>query len=204
MNMGAFLLQKEGDIMGKKLAEMTLEELWQLFPIALTAPNPKWAEQYRETEERLAALLHDWHPTFHHIGSTAVNGIWAKPIVDVLAAFGTKEELQSAADCLETAGFRVMSREENRISLNEGYTEEGFAEKVYHIHLRLRGDQDEVYFRDYLNAHPETAKEYEALKLRLWKQYEYNRDAYTDAKTSFIQRYTELAKVENDDSRRLL
>ena len=55
------------------------------------------------------------------------------------------------------------------------------------------------YFRDYLNEHLAVAKEYEALKLRLWKQYEHNRDAYTDAKTDFISKWTAVARREYGD-----
>ena len=87
-----------------------------------------------------------------------------------------------------------MSASENRISLNKGYTPNGFAKKVFHLHLRLEDDADEIYFRDYLNSHPDVAKEYEELKLQLWKEYEHNRDAYTNAKTQFVKKYTNLAK----------
>ena len=76
---------------------------------------------------------------------------------------------------------------------------QGFAERVFHLHLRLLGDNDELYFRDYLLAHPDIAQAYERLKLSLWKQYEYDRDSYTEAKTDFIRRYTELAKKEFKD-----
>ncbi len=100
------------------------------------------------------------------------------------------------AHILEQNGFVIMSMKEKRISLNKGYTETGFADKVYHIHLRYAGDNDELYFRDYLNEHPDVAKEYETLKLRLWKQYEHNRDAYTDAKTDFISKWTAEARKE--------
>ncbi|WP_352403239.1 GrpB family protein, partial [Kandleria vitulina] len=72
----------------------------------------------------------------------------------------------------------------------------GFAKKVYHIHLRYIGDNDELYFRDYMNDHPDIAKDYEALKLSLWKKYKHNRDAYTNAKTSFIKKWTTVAKEE--------
>ena len=89
-----------------------------------------------------------------------------------------------------------MSDETSRISLNKGYTPDGFADKVYHVHLRYAGDNNELYFRDYLNEHPDVAKEYEALKLRLWKQFEHNRDAYTDAKTEFITKWTTKARKE--------
>ena len=63
-------------------------------------------------------------------------------------------------------------------------------------HLRLVGDNDELYFRDYLNDHPQTAKEYEALKLRLWKEFEHDRDAYTEAKTDFIKVVTAKGRQE--------
>jgi GrpB-like predicted nucleotidyltransferase (UPF0157 family) len=87
-----------------------------------------------------------------------------------------------------------MSESERRISLNKGYTENGFAEKVFHLHLRYVGDNHELYFRDFLNENPVTAKEYEKLKLCLWKRYEHDRDGYTEAKTAFVLAYTKKAK----------
>jgi len=183
--------------MRKKLSEMTTEELWQLFPIALTEHKQSWAAQYREMEERLRALLAAYRIVrISHIGSTAVDGIWAKDIVDILVELAAEEDMEAAAGELEKLGFIRMSSSEGRCSFNRGYTEEGFAEKVYHLHLRYEGDNDEVCFRDYLREHPLIAKEYEALKLRLWKQYEHDRDGYTDAKSAFIRRYTQEAKKE--------
>ena len=96
----------------------------------------------------------------------------------------------NAARILEKNGYLIMSQSPTRISLNKGYTEAGFAERVFHIHLRTYGDCDEIYFRDYLNTHADIAKQYEALKLDLWKRYEHDRDGYTAAKTDFIKRYT--------------
>lgn len=183
--------------MHRKLTEMTTEELWQLFPIALTEHKQSWAAQYREMEERLRAGLSAYRIVrISHIGSTAVDGIWAKDIVDILVELAAEENMEAAAGELEKLGFIRMSSSEGRCSFNRGYTEEGFAEKVYHLHLRYEGDNDEVYFRDYLRAHPLIAKEYEALKLRLWKQYEHDRDGYTAAKSAFIRRYTQEAKNE--------
>ncbi len=89
-----------------------------------------------------------------------------------------------------------MSAEPNRISLNFGYTEQGFGEKAYHLHIRFKGDNDELYFRDYLNEFPEISKLYEQLKLGLWKEYEHNRDGYTYAKTEFVNSYTKEAKAK--------
>ncbi len=186
-----------GGSMGKELSDMTLEELWELFPIFLVEHNDAWHQQYKEMEVRLNELLSDCSiERIGHIGSTAVDGIWAKNIVDILVELPGQSDLEKAAERLERSGFTMMSDEGERISLNLGYTKDGFAEKVYHVHLRLAGDNDELYFRDYLNAHPQTAKEYEALKLSLWGQFEHDRDAYTEAKTEFIKTVTARAREE--------
>ena len=66
--------------------------------------------------------------------------------------------------------------------------------KLYFLIFLSKGDNDELYFRDYLNEHPQIAKEYEALKLELWKRCEHDRDAYTDAKTAFIRKLTAEAR----------
>ena len=103
--------------------------------------------------------------------------------------------MQSVSDVLESHGYICIKIEsDDRRSFNKGYTPEGFAEKVFHLHLRREGDNDEICFCDYLNDHPDIAKEYEELKLKLWKKYEHDRDAYTDQKTEFVRKYTEIAK----------
>ncbi len=179
----------------KNLSEMTLEELWALFPIFLTAHKDCWAENYREMEAYLRAGLHGIPIVrISHIGSTAIRNIWAKDIVDILLEVAPGENLAAIAKAIEKIGFTKMSAAENRYSFNWGYTEEGFGEKVYHLHLRYAGDHDELYFRDYMNDHPKDAKAYETLKLELWKKYEHDRDGYTDAKTAFVEKYTEAGK----------
>jgi len=183
--------------MEKELSEMTLEELWELFPIFLVEHIDKWADDYKEIEILLQNLFAGFPiHRISHIGSTTIKVIWAKNIVDVLVEIPESNSLKDMARILEQNGFTIMSARVDRISLNKGYTKNGFADKVYHIHLRYAGDNDELYFRDYLNDHPEVAKEYEILKLQLWKQYEHNRDAYTNAKTDFISRWTAEARKE--------
>jgi len=179
--------------MGRSLSEMTLEELWQLFPIVLKDPDPSWRQWYIEEMVLLQGLLPEG-TCISHIGSTAIDGIWAKPIVDILAEIPEGISLATAGIKLPEGGYRCMSRSDTRRSYNKGYTEEGFAQRVFHLHLRSAGDHDELYFRDYLNDHPAIAKEYEQLKLRLWKAYEHNRDGYTAAKTAFVARCTVAAK----------
>lgn len=193
-------LMKQKTAIRKKLSEMSKEELWELFPIVLSAHRTDWKKWYEDELCLLRKILPEekvWR--ISHIGSTSVDTIWAKPIVDILveAAAGC------GADCMQTIkeillqnGYLCMSEDGGRISLNKGYTEEGFAERVYHLHLRRTGDNDELYFRDYLIEHPETAKEYENLKMGLWKQFEHDRDGYTEKKGGFVQKHTLQAKAE--------
>lgn len=180
--------------MSKPLSEMTLDELWQLFPIQLTAHQPDWAAWYREEETSLVRVLPE-NSILHHIGSTAIPGIWAKPIIDILAEVDLRE-FEAVKPLIAGCGYLCMSQDEVRMDFNKGYTPDGFTEKVFHLHLRGYGDRDELYFRDYLNQQSEIAKQYEALKLSLWKQFEHDRDGYTNAKTDFVRRYTQEAKSQ--------
>lgn len=166
---------------------MTLEELWELFPIELVPHNEYWAEWAEDEIANLAGLLSDFSPRISHIGSTAVPGIYAKPIIDILVEMPEGSDWNEACKNLESAGYICMSASESRMSFNKGYTPEGYAEKVFHIHLHTNGDNDEIFFRDYLISHPEAAKEYESLKLSLLPAYRHNRDGYTDAKTQFVK-----------------
>ena len=180
--------------MHKSLSEMTLDELWQLFPIVLAEHDPRWADWYQAEETRIRSFVQTDAVRFSHIGSTAVSGIWAKPIVDILLEVPKDASMESLKTVLECNGYTCMSETENRKSFNRGYTAEGFAQQVFHLHLRYFGDHDELYFRDYLNDNPGIAKTYETLKRSLWKKYEHDRNAYTDAKTDFIKTHTALAK----------
>lgn len=182
--------------MRKDLSEMSLEELWELFPILLSEPNNKWGSWYEEEKKYIMSFLHNKDLKIHHIGSTAIKNIWAKPIIDILIEIPENISMEQIKRELTGNGYICMSEEENRKSFNKGYTSEGFAEKVFHVHLRYFGDNSEIYFRDYMNNNPALAKEYEKLKLSLWKKYEHDRDAYTDAKSDFVRKYTECAKKE--------
>ena len=180
--------------MTKPLSAMTLEELWQLFPIFLTEHKEIWAAWYEEERRRLLGFLPQKEVRISHIGSTAIHGIWAKPIIDILVELPPSVPMEDVKAILTQNGYTCMSEEPGRLSFNRGYTPEGFAQRVFHLHLRHAGDNDELYFRDYMNDNPNLAKEYEALKRSLWKRFEHDRDGYTLAKTDFIKAHTAQAK----------
>ena len=174
----------------KPLSEMTLEELWQLFPIILSEHDPDWAEYYKEEnalpEKQFDRLL----VRISHISSTAVEGLIAKPTVDILLEVDTAASPDEVRQIAEACGYTVMAESiapEYRLDLCKGYTPQGFAEKVFHLHIRHSGDWDEIVFRDYLRRNPCKAEEYAELKMELQKRFKHNRDAYTEAKGEFIR-----------------
>ncbi len=180
----------------KPLDTMTLAELWQLFPIILTQHQPQWKEWAENEIHNLSEILSAYSPILNHIGSTAINSIQSKPIIDILVEISPDVDWQSVKAELETAGYICMSSTKNRMGFNKGYTPDGYAEKVFHVHIHAIGDNDEIIFRDYLNRHSDVAREYEALKLSLLPQFKNDRDRYTDAKTDFIKGVLYGAKNE--------
>lgn len=129
--------------MEKKISEMSLEELWKLFPIYLTEHQPYWKEWYTEEENFLKNRVSGIE-RISHIGSTAVSSIWAKPIIDILVEVSEDDKLANYKEIIMKSGYICMSETFDRISFNKGYTEKGFAEKVFHLHLRHVGDNDEL------------------------------------------------------------
>lgn len=180
--------------MEKSLSKMTIEELWKLFPVFLTPPNKEWKVWYGEEEKTLEeSLPMKQIIRISHIGSTSIDRIWAKPIIDILLEISVDADFKTIKNNIIGSGYICMCESLGRASFNKGYTIDGFAGRVFHLHLRYSGDNDELYYRDYLVENPDIAKEYEILKLDLWKRYEHNRDAYTEAKTDMVKSYTEMA-----------
>ncbi len=189
--------------MEKALSEMTLEELWELFPIILRAHNPEYKEWYLKEKENIENVVGVKEiERINHIGSSAVEGLIAKPIIDILLEVDSNSDIDNLKSKLENAGWTLMSSEKEpdlKMFFNKGYTPNGFAERVFHLHVRFLGDWDELYFRDYLMLHKEVANKYEKLKKKLKKKYEHNRDGYTEAKTEFIKKWTKRARREFPD-----
>lgn len=193
--------------MGKQLSELTLEELWELFPIVLKEYCPAYLKWYEEEKEAVLKSIGKSNVfRIHHIGSTAVEGLLSKPTIDILLEGKDESAVGQIKQTLLCSGWTCMSEQaapEVKIVLNKGYTPDGFAKKVFHLHLRCPGDWGELYFRDLLRARPEIAEEYGELKKKLQKEFEHDRDGYTRAKSSFVQKYTAFARTQFPDRYRL-
>lgn len=186
--------------MNRQFSEMSLEELWALFPIILKEHNPQYKKWYEEEKIKLLNYIKSESVMrINHIGSSAVKGLIAKPTVDILLEVAETCNIDTLVYLLKNNGWILMCSEYNpdfKLVFNKGYTPQGYAEKVFHLHVRYLGDWNELYFRDYLLTHLDVAEAYGKLKLSLWKEYEHNRDGYTQAKTEFIMKYTRKARTE--------
>ena len=177
----------------------TDEELAKLFPIILSEYNPVWPQWYAEEKERLIQLIGASNiKRIAHVGSTAVPGLIAKPTVDILLEIAEDIDIEKLIASLPRDEYTCLRQQTiptlDRILFYKGYTSAGFAERVFHIHVRNLGDWDEPYFRDYLVARPEAADAYAKLKRGLKAQFEYDRDGYTNAKGEFVKAVTQRAR----------
>jgi GrpB-like predicted nucleotidyltransferase (UPF0157 family) len=187
-------------------AETDQERRARLYPIILSEYNPAWPEWFAEEKASLERLI-DADSIFRisHFGSTAVPGLTAKPTVDILLEINKTADIENVIAALSPPDYIYLKQEsaptistpQLHLMFLKGYLPDGFAKKVYHIHVVYPGAWDErLCFRDYLTAHPETAAEYAALKRSLHKDYENNRDGYMEAKGEFVRAITKIAMEE--------
>ena len=186
--------------MGKSLGEMTDEERSRLFPVILSEYKPVWKKNYFKEKTLVEQVIGSHNIVrINHIGSTAVLGLIGKPTIDILVEIKDDTDTTKLISNMQRTGYIYLEQPKNpppHMMFIKGYTPDGFKGQAFHVHVRYSGDWDELYFRDYLKAHPETAKEYGKLKLEQKQKYEHDRDTYTYAKTDFIKRITELARSE--------
>ena len=181
----------------KPLSEMTLKELWQLFPIILSPHDPEWKNFYKKEADLLQKHFGKTAVRIRHIGSTAVEGLLAKPTIDILLEVADNADLAAVRQLTIECGYTVMEETtvpEYRLDLCKGYTPLGFAEKVFHLHILHLGDWDEPCFCEYLKQHPDKAREYADLKIGLQKKFKHDRNAYTEAKGEFIRKCVKAAR----------
>ncbi len=173
--------------MNKPLSEMTNRELWELFPIILSEHKPIWVKRYLKEKPvfEQAIGIHNI-VRMNHYGSTAIPNLIAKPTIDILLEIKDDTDIEKLISNMQSTGYTYSKQPNNpapHIMFMKGYTPQGFKGQIFHVHVRYSGDWDELYFRDYLLAHPEIADEYGKLKLELITKYEHDRDGYTYAKT---------------------
>jgi len=157
-------------------------------PVIIVEYDPRWPQIYLEEKKRVLGILGERALSIEHIGSTAVPGLGAKPIIDMMVGVRDEETGDECQRLLYDAGYTDVTPEPQESDwyycLGKGPHSFGF-----HLHLVRHGSghwERHLVFRDYLREHPETAQEYYELKKGLSEEHGTERLAYTEAKTNFI------------------
>lgn len=187
--------------MKKTLKDLSREDWNRLFPLELVDHDPNWVNVFLAEKERILAEVNsEYILQIEHFGSTSIKGIRSKPYIDLIIEIPEgllfNEQLIAEFESLGYTHFKVPAREgiEAYMSFGKGYSLEGRKEQIFHIHM-CPGDNymwRQIAFRDYLNTHPERARQYEDLKLQLVSQYRNDRGAYVSGKSDFIQETLEM------------
>ena len=162
------------------------EDFKRKFPIKLVKHNSEWLTWYEDEKTNLLAKFENYKVSLYHIGSTAIPNIYSKNIIDILIETIDDRNFGNIVKILSKE-WELRWNEDDRAFLVKGYGVNGFQDKVYHLHVRIKGDIEEVKFRDVLIKNPKIAKQYETLKLDLEQRYKYDREGYTAGKTKFIK-----------------
>lgn len=151
--------------------------------------DPTWPDRFEEERSALVAVLAPWLVgPIEHVGSTAVPGLAAKPVIDIMAPVHDLDSSRSTIDVLSTLGYCYWPY---RADVMHWFCKPSAAYRTHHLHVVPYCSPlwfDRLAFRDFLRAHPPVAAEYANLKYRLAKIYEFDRDGYTDAKLPFVER----------------
>ena len=158
-------------------------------PIHIVPYEPSWVARFEEEQALLGKLLAPWcRGPIEHVGSTAVPNLCAKPVIDIMVGVTSLAESEPAKDVLRRAGYQYA---EYKTDVMHWFCKPSFAMRTHHLHLVPYQSplwRDRLSFRDALRANPALAAEYAALKLELADKFEFDREAYTEAKSPFIAR----------------
>jgi GrpB-like predicted nucleotidyltransferase (UPF0157 family) len=169
-------------------------------PIIVVDYDPRWPAMFEADRARLVDVVGDWVAGVEHIGSTSVPGLAAKPVIDILV--GVRSLADADAHCIDPIcglGYEYMPEFETVMPFRRYFRRLApDGNHSHHIHLVEKGCdfwERHLLFRDYLRAHPERAREYEALKRRLAPQFSDVND-YAEAKTKIIRETEAQARRE--------
>lgn len=157
-------------------------------PIRLASPDPLWPARFEREKEALDDAIGRWvDGGIHHIGSTAVPGMEAKPIIDILAGV---PDLAVGRECFAPLADLDYLHAPYLPEEMHWFCKPDPSRRTHHLHLVPTGSRryrDELAFRDRLRADAETARRYAALKRTLAERHRDDREAYTEGKGAFIR-----------------
>lgn len=167
--------------------------------------DPEWARTFERIRSIVWPAVQDVAIGVEHVGSTAVPGLMAKPVIDACIVVASSGEIQECIDRLASIGY--VHRGNLGVPDREAFRQPEELPK-HHLYLSPRESlslKNHLGFRDYLRSHPEAAREYGELKAGLARRFPTNMDSYIDGKTTFVLRIlaenglseTELAVIRS-------
>lgn len=157
-----------------------------------------WVLRFQEEKRILKGILCDKAIAIEHIGSTSVEGLGAKPIVDIMVGVSHLNEVDEFIEPLKKVGYEYVVHKEfpNRRFFRKGQWRAG----THHLHIYQYESEEwknHILFRNYLRTHPDQLKKYQQLKKELAEKYHFDRAAYTKAKEPFILTVIKKAKEKD-------
>ncbi|MCT4792445.1 MULTISPECIES: GrpB family protein [Exiguobacterium] len=155
--------------------------------VIVTPYQTSWPEAFEQEADRLRAIFGDRLLAVHHIGSTSVPGLSAKPILDILPVVDSLDGIEAFDAAMEQIGYEAKGEFGMP---GRRYYRKGGDNRTHHIHLYVDGNPEimrHVVFRDYLRQHPEEVEAYSTIKERLAHQYPEDISAYIAGKDSFVK-----------------
>lgn len=167
--------------------------------VELVPHDENWAVEFEKEKKRLKKVLGKSALDIQHVGSTAIPGLRAKPILDIAVAVENAAKLHELIGVLSAAGYDVKDsiNELGEILARKGTPDN----RTHYIHVEVLNSlfwNNHILFRDYLLDHPEYIKKYEDLKREMFERYKDERKLYTAAKNDFIEEVLELARNEKE------
>ncbi|WBW96973.1 GrpB family protein [Oceanirhabdus sp. W0125-5] len=156
--------------------------------------NSKWKDDYINECEKIQSIMGEEILNIHHIGSTAISGIYAKPVIDILIEVKNIINIDKYNEGMIKLGY--IPKGEHGIK-NRRFFLKGEYNRTHHVHI-FETENPEIKrhldFRDYMIAHPEDAKCYEELKKELSIKFRYDNNGYCEGKNAFINKIDKKAK----------
>ena len=166
--------------------------------IEIVGYRPEWRVIFDKEKESILERCRPWVIEVHHVGSTSVPGLAAKPLLDIMPVVANPDDGEDAVKPMATLGYRY--REDNGLPGRFYFDKIVDGRTVVHSHMYPQNQFDVrklMAFRDHLRSHHEAALAYEGLKRKLASKYRNEREAYTDSKTAFIKCITEAALADS-------
>ena len=169
--------------------------------VELVPFDDNWAQEYEQEEKLLKEVLKDYILEIHHVGSTSIKGLCAKPVIDILVVIKSLKDIPKIEDILKNYDYENRGPQgvEDRMFFAKGPEDA----RTHYLHFTEKGSKtyyDQIIFKKYLIEHPEYIQKYADLKKELAKLYKDERPKYTKGKNDFITEVIKKGWEEYDKS----